>query len=100
MPVIKSLVGAEILNELALIFLNNQNGEPVSFDATMKLLILQFALIFLTSIISNVETMVTRISGELVVNHVNTKIMKKAKTIKPYKKIKIRSHTDIQILIL
>ena len=81
LPVIKSLVGAEILNELAIIFLNNQNGEAVSFDATMKLLIFQFALIFLTSIISNVETMVTRISGELVVNHVNTKIMKKAKTI-------------------
>ncbi|MBQ9747012.1 MAG: ABC transporter ATP-binding protein [Clostridia bacterium] len=81
LPVIKSLVAADIINELSVIFLNNQNGEPVSFDATMQLLIIQFALIFLTSIISNVEMMVTRVSGELVVNHVNTKIMKKAKTI-------------------
>ena len=81
LPVIKSLVAADIINELSVIFVNNQNGDPVSFDATMKLLIISFALIFLTSIVSNVEMMVTRISGELVVNHVNTKIMKKAKTI-------------------
>ena len=81
LPVIKSLVAADIINELTVIFVGNYNGDEVSFDATMKLLIIQFALIFLTSIITNVETMVTRISGELVVNHVNTKIMKKAKTI-------------------
>lgn len=81
LPVIKSLVAADIINELTVIFVGNYNGEEVSFDATLKLLIIQFALIFFTSIISNVEMMVTRISGELVVNHVNTKIMKKAKTI-------------------
>ena len=81
LPVVKSLVAADIINELTVIFVGNYNGEDVSFDATLKLLIIQFALIFFTSIISNVEMMVTRISGELVVNHVNTKIMKKAKTI-------------------
>ena len=81
LPVIKSLVAADIINELTIIFVGNYNEEAVSFDATMKLLIIQFALIFLTSIITNVETMITRVSGELVVNHVNTKIMKKAKTI-------------------
>ena len=81
MPVIRSLVAANILNELTNIVVSLGKGEAVSFDATMKLLIIQFALIFATSIISNVETMVTRISGELVVNHVNVKIMKKAKTV-------------------
>ena len=81
MPVVKSLVAAGIINELTAIFVALEKGTDASFDATMRLLIIQFALIFLTSIISNVEMMVTRISGELVVNHVNTKIMKKAKTI-------------------
>ena len=81
MPVIKSLVAAGIINELTVIVVALANKTDVSFDPTMRLLIAQFALIFLTSIISNVEMMVTRISGDLVVNHVNTKIMKKAKTI-------------------
>ena len=81
LPVVKALVGADIINELTAIVVGLDKGTEVSFDATMKLLIIQFALIFLTSIISNVETMITRISGELVVNHVNVKIMKKAKTL-------------------
>ncbi|MBQ8449278.1 MAG: ABC transporter ATP-binding protein [Clostridia bacterium] len=81
MPVIKSLVAAGIINELEVIIKALVLEQTPSFDPTMRLLIIQFALIFLTSIISNVEMMVTRISGELVVNHVNTKIMKKAKTI-------------------
>ena len=81
MPVIKSLVAAGIINELTAIVLALSGGNEPTFDPTLRLLIIQFALIFLTSIISNVEMMVTRISGDLVVNHVNTKIMKKAKTI-------------------
>ncbi|MGN1094872.1 MAG: ABC transporter ATP-binding protein [Eubacteriales bacterium] len=81
MPVIRSLVGAKLLNELANVFLANKTGVAVSFSGTMKLLVFQFVLIFATSIISNVETMVVRISGELVVNNVNNRIMKKAKTV-------------------
>ena len=69
MPVIKSLVAAGIINELAAIVVALANKTEASFDPTLRLLIVQFALIFLTSIISNVEMMVTRISGELVVNH-------------------------------
>lgn len=81
MPVIKSLVAAGILNELTAVIVAKSAGEAVSMDQTMKLLIIQFALIFATSIINNIETLVTRISGELVVNHVNVKIMNKAKTV-------------------
>ncbi len=81
MPVIRSLVAASILNELTNIVVGLGKGEPISFDPTMKYLIIQFALIFATSIISNLETMIVRISGDLVVNHVNVKIMKKAKEL-------------------
>lgn len=81
MPVIRSLVAASILNELTNIVVGLGKGEHVSFDPTMKYLIIQFALIFATSIISNLETMIVRISGDLVVNHVNVKIMKKAKDV-------------------
>jgi ABC-type multidrug transport system fused ATPase/permease subunit len=81
MPVIRSLVAASILNELTNIVVGLGRGDSVSFDPTMKYLIIQFALIFATSIISNLETLVVRISGDLVVNHVNIKIMKKAKDL-------------------
>lgn len=81
LPVIKSLVAADIINELAAIVVGLSKSEAVSFDATMKLLIIQFALIFATSIVGNVNTLVIRVSGELVSNHVNVKMMDKAKTI-------------------
>ena len=45
------------------------------------MLILQFGYIFFNSLIQNVNNILNRISGEIVVNHVNIKIMKKAKEI-------------------
>ena len=65
MPVVKSLVAAGIINELTAIVVALANKTDVSFDPTMRLLIAQFSLIFLTSIISNVEMMVTRISKSI-----------------------------------
>lgn len=81
MPVIRSLIAAQILNELAKLFLANSTGDAVSFSKTMGLLIIEFALIFLSQILNSVKTIVTRISGELVVNNVNIKIMKKTKEV-------------------
>ena len=81
LPVIRSLVAADILNELAKIFLANKTGADATFSKTMGLLIIQFALIFVTSIVGNIKTIVTRVAGELVVNNVNRKIMKKAKEV-------------------
>ncbi len=81
LPAVRSIVAANILNELAAAAVSLGKEEAISFDSTLKLLIVYFSLIFISNIVSTVESLITRISGELVVNHVNTKIMKKAKAV-------------------
>lgn len=83
-PVISSKISATILNELATDYELARQGLGIYEEMianVMKFLIWQFAVIFATSIINNIKNVVTRIAGELVVNHVNLMIMKKAKTI-------------------
>ena len=81
MPVIKALVAAELLNRLAEAYVQARGGVEVDFMIIMRPMILQFGLIFLSSVTSNVNTIVNRVSSELVVNTVKLKIMKKAKTV-------------------
>ena len=81
MPVVKAIVAAKILNQLAAAYVASQAGEAFDFWLIMRPLIIEFVLIFLTSLISNLDTIVRRIAGELVVNTVKLKIMKKAKTV-------------------
>lgn len=81
LPVIKALVAAEILNRLAEAYVAATGGNPVDFAIIMRPMILQFALIFVSSLTSNINTVVNRVSSELVVNTVKLKIMKKAKTV-------------------
>lgn len=81
MPVIKALVAAELLNRLAEAYVQARAGAEVDFMIIMRPMILQFGLIFLSSVTSNVNTIVNRVSSELVVNTVKLKIMKKAKTV-------------------
>lgn len=81
LPVIKAVVAAEILNILASAFSAAIAGNPYDFSVILTPMIVQFILIFVTSIVSNIRTIVTRMSGELVVNTVNVRIMKKAKTV-------------------
>ena len=76
-PVIGSVIGAAILNDLAAVYA----GEALAFRVVAVLLVYQFAYMFLTSTVSRVYTMFTSISGELVSNHVKQKIMEKVKTI-------------------
>lgn len=83
-PVIQAKISAEVLNELASDYALAKSGfgdYELMFNNALKLLIWQFAFIFVTSIISNLKNLITRIAGELVVNHVNIMIMKKAKTV-------------------
>lgn len=44
-------------------------------------LVLQFIFTFVKSIVNNIDTILTRIYGELVVNHIKLKIMNKAKQV-------------------
>ncbi len=77
LPVANSLVGASVLNSLSGVIV----GETTSFTSIAYFLIIQFVLIFVSGIVSNVEGLVTNIAGELVSNHIRVKIMTKAKEI-------------------
>ncbi len=76
-PVFGAYIGAEVLNTLALAF----TGELSSFDPIIRLLIVNFIYLFLINIINRVYNMVTRISGEVVSNHIKMKIVNKAKDV-------------------
>lgn len=77
MPVIGSLIGAEILNKLASVY----SGTALAFGVISVLLVYQFTYMFLNSAVSRFYSMMTTISGELVSNHVKMKIMAKAKEV-------------------
>ncbi len=91
-PVVSATVTANILNALAVAF-NSISGEAVlsvqlstmlESEATRAIifwLALQFIITFVKSIVTNVNTILTRIYGELVVNHIKLKIMNKAKQV-------------------
>lgn len=84
MPVVSSIISADVLNELANDYDLAKNGLGDSekmLDDIMRLLVWQFGVIFATSIFSHLQSYITRVAGELVSNHVNIKIMKKAKTV-------------------
>lgn len=75
-PVVSALIAREIIN--ALVTLTSGEG---SFDKVMTLLILQFAVIFASSLINSLYSMIVRISGELVTNHIKLTILEKTKEI-------------------
>lgn len=91
-PVISATVTANILNSLATAFnsikgdasFSIQLSELFSNEITKPIifwLLIQFAITFAKSIITNINTILTRIYGELVVNHIKLKIMNKAKQV-------------------
>ncbi|WP_298069296.1 hypothetical protein, partial [uncultured Mailhella sp.] len=61
LPVAGSVVGAEILNELALVY----GGADLAIRGVAVLLICQFSIMFLTSAVQRVYNMFNSISGEL-----------------------------------
>lgn len=77
LPVLGALISKEILNSLGDIIA----GRAESFNGILKWLIFQFAFIVITALVSAVYTMIIRISGELVTNHIKLKILDKSKTV-------------------
>ncbi len=77
MPVIGSLIGKEILNDLAKAY----DKELTSFKIIAVLLIFQFIYLLFKDAISRVYSTVLRISGELVSNHIKIKLMTKSKEV-------------------
>ncbi|MBR3996521.1 MAG: ABC transporter ATP-binding protein, partial [Clostridia bacterium] len=76
-PVANSVVAANLLNTLAGVI----TGETTTFQPVIYLLIIQFVLIFVSGILTHIEGIVINVSGELVSNHIKTKIMSKSKNI-------------------
>lgn len=81
LPVATAYVASMLINALSGAVVALSNGTTVEFSNVMGLLVLQFVCIFATSLISHINTVVTRISGEMVVNHVKNMMMNKAKTV-------------------
>lgn len=72
-PTITTLVTSHLLGQVV-----------ASFTAPVNLippLICMFGIIFLNSLMTGINNMVTQISGEAVTNHIKVKIMNKAKTV-------------------
>ncbi len=91
-PVVGAVITAEILNSLVGAFNTLEFGLPLAEQINAMLtneacreivfwLVIQFVYTFVKSIISNVDTITTRIYGETVVNHIKLQIMNKAKTV-------------------
>ena len=80
-PVISQYIGALLLNALQDAYISITTGGENLFDNVVKLLIFQFAFNFASSTISRVGNIINNISSELVINHINLKIMYKAKEV-------------------
>ena len=80
-PVISSFIGAELLNTLASAFVAATTGQENQFDAVIAILVIRFAYNFITGVVSRISHILNNIASELVVNHVNLKIMYKSREV-------------------
>ncbi len=80
-PVISAYISANLLNHVSDVLTGNVRTFSGLVDALLPAMVLQFAYMFFASFVTTISTMVTRISGELVTNHVKVKMMNKAKEI-------------------
>ena len=86
LPVIGAYISKDLLNEVAdLIVYAGQGGSFGEVYETLKPLIFLFVFYFiyllLKKLLARLNTMVTNVSGELVVNHIKLKIIGKAKEV-------------------
>ncbi len=79
-PVISAKIGADLLNALASSYVSAMNGN-FEFDLVIKILIFRFVYNFVTGLVSRISNILNNISSELVVNHINLKIMYKSREV-------------------
>ncbi len=80
-PVISSLIGKELLNALALAYTSAVQGLENRFNTVITLLVIRFAYSFITGMVGRISNIFNNIANELVVNHINLKIMYKAREV-------------------
>ncbi|MCI8332570.1 MAG: ABC transporter ATP-binding protein [Clostridiales bacterium] len=80
-PVISAYISANLLNKVALALTLPDKVLSSIVDLVLPAMLLQFAYMFFTNLVNTVGNIITRMSSELVTNHVKVKIMNKAKEI-------------------
>lgn len=75
-PVVGAFISANLINVIAQSLL-----KLATADEVLVALLWQFGFTFVNSLVNSVNNILTRISGEVVTNHIKVKIMKKAKEI-------------------
>lgn len=76
-PVISALISRELINALT----DAVTGEAAGFEPIFKFLLFQFGFIVLSSLLNALYTMIVRLSGETVANHIKLTILEKTKEI-------------------
>ena len=77
MPVIGALISKELINLLAKAY----SKEITDFSVIITVLVMQFAYTFFKQIVQRIYNAITRISGQVVTNHIKLKIMRKSQEI-------------------
>ncbi|MBR2860990.1 MAG: ABC transporter ATP-binding protein [Clostridia bacterium] len=77
LPVVGAYITAQIINRLA----ESIQGVPVELSALGALFIGQFAYLFFSRVTTEINRILSNLSGEMVTNHIRRKIMRKAKEI-------------------
>ena len=80
-PVISAYISANLLNRVAEVLELEAAGLEVLVALLLPAMLLQFGYMFFVSLVNSISHMITRISSEVVTNHVKCKIMNKAKEI-------------------
>lgn len=78
LPVVTAWVAAELINVLADAYNAVGSGSQIEFSKILGLLISQFVCIISNSFLSHLNSLVVRVSGEMVSNHVKTIMMQKS----------------------
>ena len=81
LPIVSALVGARILNGLSEAYPSVAEAAGTVPGTVLTFIILSFGISFVQAVASRVNNIVTSISGELVANNVNMKIMNKAREV-------------------
>ena len=81
LPIVSALVGARILNGLSEAYPSVAEAAGTVPGTVLMFIILSFGISFVHAVASRVNNSVTSISGELVANNVNMKIMNKAREV-------------------
>ena len=82
LPVVGAYISKDLLNEVASLIGAAHSGSAIElFRPLILLFVAYFVYLLVMKLLVRINTMVTNIAGELVVNHIKLKIIGKAKQV-------------------